>query len=74
MRDADLECFGSETSDLILKTTASKCLVCHTGDVVQSPDIKEDDIFMIYTRDGTLVAKHLEYRCNNRRLPCRAGH
>ena len=44
MRDADLECFGSETSDLILKTTASKCLVCHTGDVVQSPDIKEDDM------------------------------
>ena len=73
MKDVELECYGSENSDIVLKTNTTKCKVCCTGDVVPCTDNK-GDIFMIYTRDGTRAGKHLEYRCNNRRLPCRAGH
>ena len=74
MKDDELECYGSDNSDIVLKTNATKCKVCCTGDVVPCTDNKEVDVFMIYTRDGTRTGKHLEYRCNNRRLPCRAGH
>ena len=74
VKDDQLECYGSDRSDLILRTNETKCKVCKTGDVVPCKDMKEEDVFMIYTRDGTLTAKHLEYRGNNRRLPCRAGH
>ena len=68
MRDAELECFGADESDLVLKTTAYKCLVCHTGDVVQSPDNKEDNIFMNLThrtnfKTDTLIPKYcFKYR------------
>ena len=34
---------------------------------------EETDKFMFYTRDGSLLGVHKEYRCNNRVLPCRAG-
>ena len=72
--DIEVEKFGSNKSEIVLRTNAKKCKVCKTGDVVSCSGNKEEDTFMIYTRDGTLAAKHLEYRCNNRHLPCRAGH
>ena len=72
--DVDLEIFGAEKSEIILATSVKNCKVCKTGDVVLCPDTKKEDTFMLYTRGGTRTAKHLEYRCNNRHLPCRAGH
>lgn len=70
----ELEILGAEISDIILETNATICKVCGTGSVVSVNSNKEDDKFMIYTRDGTLLARHREHRCNNRSLPCRAGH
>lgn len=73
--DIDLEVLGADESDIIvLRTDVKKCKVCRTGDLVARTDAKEDEKFMIYTRDGTVAAKHLEYRCNNRNPNCRAGH
>ena len=74
LKDDELEHYGSEQSDIILTTDATKCKVCKTGDVTPSPDKKKEGSFMIYTRDGTRTANHQEYRCNNKQLPCRAGH
>ena len=70
----ELEILGAEISDIILETNATICKVCGTGSVVSVNSNKEDDKFMIYTRDGTLLARHREHSCNNRSLPCRAGH
>ena len=74
LKDDELVHYGSEQSDIILTTDATNCKVCKTGDVTPSPDKKKEGSFMIYTRDGTRTANHQEYRCNNKRLPCRAGH
>ena len=63
--DDGFEMFGARKSDIILKTDSKKCKVCKTGDLVSRPNLKED-CFMIYTRDGTVTGKHVEYRCNNR--------
>ena len=71
--DVELESHGAANLDIILETNAKKCKVCKTGDVVRC-SAKSEDTFMIYTRDGTVKAKHIESRCNNRHLPCRAGH
>ena len=70
----ELEILGAEISDIVLETNATICKVCGTGSVIAVKSNKEDDKFMIYTRDGTLLARHREHRCNNRSLPCRAGH
>ena len=69
-----LEILGATNSDLVLQTDAVKCKVCGLGDVKPVKSEKESDSFMIYTRDGTLIGTHIESRCNNRTLPCRAGH
>ena len=74
MNDIDLEMLGADESEITLQTNAKKCKVCKTGDVVPRLDDKEEERFMVYTRDGTMTAKHVEYRCNNRHLSCRAGH
>ena len=63
--DVELESLGAENFDTILETNVKKCKVCKTGDVVRC-SAKSEDAFMIYTRDGTLRAKHIESRCNNR--------
>ena len=60
---------------VVLKTNAEKCKVCKIGDVkIEKNSRKQDENFIIYTRNGTLVASHQTYRCNNFSLPCRAGH
>ena len=63
MVDISPELVGARNSSIVLKTDASKCKVCLTGDVV--PDLKDtktSESFMIYTRDGTLTAQHVAYR------------
>lgn len=72
-KDCDLERLGASRSDIVLETDATKCKVCKIGDVKFVKNEKAET-FMIYTRDGTLIGSHQEYRCNNRTLPCRAGH
>ena len=64
----------SEEVDLVLKTDADKCKVCKIGDVVPCYSSKENQTMIIYTREGTKIATHYEYRCNNRTKLCRAGH
>ena len=59
---------------IFLKTNTSKCKVCNVGSVAPVKNDKDRDKMIIYTRDGTLYATHVESRCNNRSLPCRAGH
>ena len=75
MDDKEVELIGTEEVNKILKSDATKCKVCSTGEVVpvNRPEL-EDECFIVYTRDGTMTATHMEYRCNNRSLPCRAGH
>lgn len=73
-KDFELEALGGESHGIVLETDVSKCKVCGVGDVVAVKNEKLPDKFMIYTRDGTVIASHREYRCNNRTLPCRAGH
>jgi hypothetical protein len=72
--DYDLEILGADSSDIVLETDATKCKVCKIGDVKLVKNEKEAEKFMIYTRDGTLIGCHKEYRCDNRTLSCRAGH
>ena len=69
--ELEIESFGSEPSDIRLSSAAVMCHVCKTGSVVQ---VGREADMVIYTRHGTVTAKHLEKRCNNRTLPCRAGH
>ena len=65
----------AEKSSIILKTDSRKCKVCKVGDeVLVKKDATTNDTFIVYTRDGTQLACHQEYRCTNRTLPCRAGH
>ena len=73
-KEQHLEILGATNSDLVLQTDAVKCKVCGLGDVKPVKSEKESASFMIYTRDGTLIGTHIESRCNNRTLPCRAGH
>lgn len=72
--DIDLEALGAESSGIVLETDVFKCKVCGVGKVAPVKNDRASDKFMIYTRDGTVIAAHREYRCNNRSMPCRAGH
>ena len=71
--DNYLATLGAHSSDIVLETYATRCKVCKVGDVKLVKN-EEKDKFMFYTRDGSLLGVHKEYRCNNRVLPCRAGH
>ena len=69
--DLELETVSVEPSDICLSSSAQKCQVCKTGTVVK---VGRKTDLIIYTRSGTLRGIHEERRCNNRTLPCRAGH
>ena len=58
----------------MLQTDAERCKVCGTGDVTVVNRDRSEESFVIYTRDGTVSGVHKEYRCNNRKNSCRAGH
>ena len=72
--DTELERYGAEESGRVLKTDAKKCKVCGYGDVSVVTRDKNEESFVIYTRDGTVTGVHQEYRCNYRKKSCRAGH
>ena len=49
-------------STIELKTSAKKCMVCKSGDVVPDDKTNKEGRFVIYTRNGTLLASHRAYR------------
>jgi hypothetical protein len=55
-----------------LKTSRTKCVYCDAALEYIKRD-KGGETFVIYTREGTKLGKHLEYRCTNRKS-CRKGH
>ena len=56
--DFDLEAKGGAYHGVVLETEFSKCKVCGVGDVVAVKNEKLPDKFLIYTRDGTVIASH----------------
>jgi hypothetical protein len=66
-----LEQKDAEATTIKLVSTSVKCEVCKSGTVVK---VGRETPLVIYTRFGTKKAVHVEMRCNNRSLPCRAGH
>ena len=69
--ELEIESLGLEQSDICLSSAVVKCDVCKTGTAVKAG---RDAKMIIYTRTGTLMAKHEEMSCNNCTLPCRAVH
>ena len=69
--ELNLEQNDAEATTIKLVSTSVKCEVCKSGTVVK---VGRETQLVIYTRFGTKKAVHVEMRCNNRALPCRAGH
>ena len=69
--ELNLEQNDAEATTIKLVSTSVKCEVCKSGTVVK---VGRETPLVIYTRFGTKKAVHVEMRCNNRALPCRAGH
>ena len=69
--EVEIESLNVEHSDIILSSSAETCSVCKTGKVVC---VGRETEIVIYTRSGTKRGIHVEKRCNNRLLSCRAGH
>ena len=69
--ELDIEVISAEASSIQLESNATKCEVCVVGSVVS---VGRATTIVIYTRFGTKQGEHIEKRCNNRSLPCRAGH
>ena len=69
--ELEIEELNLETSNICLSSSSLNCDVCKTGNVVK---VGRETSIVIYTRTGTKRGVHVEMRCNNRSLPCRAGH
>ena len=55
----DPEWIGAQESDIVLQTDATKCKVCLVGDVIPDTKEKVPGRFVVYTRDGTMLASHI---------------
>ena len=55
-----------------LKTSKTNCEYCQAP-LEYIKREKGSETFVMYTRDGTKLGKHFEYRCTNRKS-CRKGH
>ena len=58
----------------VLKTDFKKCLICKTGDIVEKNRTNTKDGFMVYGRQGSRPAMHVESRCNSTNFDCGAGY
>ena len=57
------------------KTDGKLCAVCGGGNVTAVLRKTEQSEMLVYTRNGIIKGKHLEYRCNSRRKnECIAYH
>ena len=70
-QELDIETLCAVSSEIRLESSASVCQVCKTGSVVA---VGRGAHLVIYSRTGTKRGVLVEKRCNNRTLPCRAGH
>ena len=72
----DWELQEVKTVDVILKTNIKKCLVCKIGDVIHHKRGDQKESLVVYGRNGTYLATHAEYICNNRNKykPCRVSY
>lgn len=62
--------------DLVLKTSAKKCVICGVGDVVRHNRGTQREALLVYGRNGTYKAVHEENICNNQNTynPCRVSY
>ena len=72
--DFEVEKIGAQPVDLVLEPVVKVCKVCKVGNLTAVSNNRGCDGLIVYTRDGTYLANHVERICNNRQLPCRAGH
>ena len=73
IEDWELEEFSDSTKEY--KTDRKLCAVCGVGNVTAVLRKTEQSEMLVYTRNGIIKGKHLEYRCNSRRNnECRAYH
>ena len=65
-----------KTEGVVLKTNLERCLVCGVGDIVRHNRGRNKEPILIYSRNGTFVASHHEYICNNQNnfKPCRVSY
>ena len=70
----EVEKIGAQSVELVLEPVVQVCKVCKVGNLTTVSDRRGYDGLIVYTRDGSYLANHVERRCNNRQLPCRAGH
>ena len=68
--DIEIESLSVEQSDIVLSSSHETCSICKTGKVVS---VGRETQIVIYTMFGTKKGMHMEKRCNNRLLSCRAG-
>ena len=68
--EIEIESLSVEQSDIVLSSSNATCSICKTGKVVS---VGRETQIVIYTRFGTKKGMHVEKRCNNRLLSCRAG-
>ena len=69
--EIEIENVCDDVSEIRLESSVSLCEVCKKGSVVP---VGRETQMVLYTRSGTRRGVHIEKRCNNRSLPCRAGH
>ena len=57
-------------------TSLRKCLICKTGDIIRKNRKDEKEGFMVYGRNGSRAAVHVESRCNfsNANFECGTGY
>ena len=65
-----------KTEGVVLKTNLERCLVCGVGDIVRHNRGRNKEPILIYSRNGTFVASHHKYICNNQNnfKPCRVSY
>ena len=69
--ELEIEAMNVENAEIRISSSSVKCDICKTGDIVK---VGRETSMVFYTRSGTKRGVHEEMRCNNRSLPCRAGH
>ena len=58
------------------ETNLKKCLICKTGDIVRKKRKDDKEGFLVYGRNGSQAAIHVEsqYNFSNSNFKCGAGY
>ena len=66
--DEGIELIDAKESNVILESKHQLCRICGYGQVTENNRQNQDKSpILLYTRQGTVKAIHLEKRCNNYR-------